>query len=76
VFWTEVWADGAWWPVSASRGWIGDLPPSYVGLARDGARVVVVDGPATAAYVVTARPLREATRGGDTCADGGGRVHP
>ncbi len=64
VFWTEVWADGAWWPVSASRGWVGNLPPSYVGLARDGDRVVVVDGPAAAAYVVTAHPVREETGDG------------
>ena len=64
VFWTEVWADGAWWPVSASRGWIGKLPRSYVGLARDGDRVVVVDGPATASYVVTAHPVDDATGAG------------
>lgn len=64
VFWTEVWADGGWWPVSASRGWIGDLPRSYVGLTRDGDRVVVVDGPATASYVVTAHPVTDDTGGG------------
>jgi len=64
VFWTEVWADGGWWPVSASRGWIGDLPRSYVGLARDGDRVVVVDGPATASYMVTARPVTDDMGGG------------
>jgi hypothetical protein len=64
VFWTEVWADGAWWPVSASRGWIGELPRSYVALARDGDRVVAVDGPATASYVVTAHPMRDGTGGG------------
>jgi hypothetical protein len=64
VFWTEVWADGAWWPVSASRGWIGDLPPSYVGLARDGDRVVTVDGPATASYVVTTHRVRDEAGGG------------
>ena len=23
VFWTEVWAQGRWWPVSASHGWVG-----------------------------------------------------
>jgi hypothetical protein len=59
-----VWADGEWWPVSASRGWIGDLPRSYVGLARDGDRVVVVDGPATASYVVTAHPVTDDMGGG------------
>jgi hypothetical protein len=57
VFWTEVWAAGAWWPASVSRGWIGDLPPSWLGLARDGERVVRFEGPVTATYGVHAHPL-------------------
>lgn len=59
VFWTEVWSDGQWWPVSASGGWMGQLPPSHLALARDGTRVLRVDGPVTAAYTVQARPLRD-----------------
>jgi hypothetical protein len=57
VFWTEVWAQDQWWPVSASRGWIGQLPASYLALARDGTRVLHVDGPATASYTVQTRRL-------------------
>jgi hypothetical protein len=64
VFWSEIWADGEWWPVSASRGWAGKLPQWYVGLARDGERVVVVDGPATASYVVNAHPVEDDGEGG------------
>lgn len=52
VFWTEVWAQNRWWPVSASEGWIGHLPASYVALARDGARVLSSEGGATAEYQV------------------------
>ncbi len=51
VFWTEVWAQNRWWPVSASEGWIGRLPASYVALARDGARVLHIEG-AAAEYQV------------------------
>jgi hypothetical protein len=57
VFWTEVWANGQWWPVSASSGWFGDIPVGYLPLARDGSRVLKVDGPAAASYVVNARPV-------------------
>lgn len=56
AFWTEVWAKDAWWPVSASGGWIGRQPKSYVALTRDGERVLRVDGQATAAYSVHAVP--------------------
>lgn len=63
VFWTELWADGRWWPVSASRGWIGRLPISYVGLTRNNTRVVQVEGPGTASHVVHARRLRAGERG-------------
>jgi hypothetical protein len=59
VFWTEVWADGTWWPVSASRGWIGSMPASYVPMARDGSRVVELDGPGDASYSVHTRLLGE-----------------
>jgi hypothetical protein len=58
VFWTEVWSPGRWWPVSASQGRFGRLPPSYVGMARDGTRVVrVVEGSATASYAIHSQEL-------------------
>jgi transglutaminase-like putative cysteine protease len=56
VFWTEVWTQGRWWPVSASRGWIGREPKSYVALTRDGQRVLTVDGPVDATYSIQAVP--------------------
>jgi Transglutaminase-like superfamily len=59
VFWTEVWAQDMWWPLSASKGWIGRMPRSYVALARNGTRVLEVEGPATASYAVFAQPRRE-----------------
>jgi transglutaminase-like putative cysteine protease len=59
VFWTEVWANGAWWPVSASRGWVGSIPASYVPMARDGSRVVEMDGPGDVSYSVHTRLLGE-----------------
>jgi transglutaminase-like putative cysteine protease len=52
VFWTEVWAQGRWWPVSASGGWTGRVPRHYLALARDGARVVEVEGPVEMRYGV------------------------
>ena len=60
VFWTEVWAQGRWWPVSASQGWVGRTPKNYVELTRDGQRVLTVDGPARARYSVQA--VREETQ--------------
>lgn len=54
VFWTDVWAGDRWWPVSASHGWVGREPKSYVALARDGQRVLTVEGPITATYTVQA----------------------
>ncbi len=57
VFWTEVWAQDRWWPVSASRGWIGREPKSYVALTRDGQRVLTIEGPIQAAYAVEAMPI-------------------
>jgi len=57
VFWTEVWAQDRWWPVSASRGWIGREPKSYVALTRDGQRVLNVEGPIQATYAVEAMPI-------------------
>jgi transglutaminase-like putative cysteine protease len=56
VFWTEVWAQDGWWPVSASRGWVGREPKSYVALTRDGQRVLSVDGPISATYSIQAIP--------------------
>jgi len=52
VFWTEVWAHNRWWPVSASEGWLGRMPASYLALARNGARVLTVEGGATASYQI------------------------
>lgn len=60
VFWTEVWAKERWWPVSASSGWVGREPKSYVALTRDGARVLQVDGAVQAKYSVQAVPLEDA----------------
>ena len=59
VFWTEVWAQDRWWPLSASRGWIGRMPRSYVALARNGKHVLEVRGPAKVSYTVLAQPLRD-----------------
>jgi Transglutaminase-like superfamily len=56
VFWTEVWALDRWWPVSATQGWVGREPKSYVALTRDGRRVVAVEGPIEAKYSVQAVP--------------------
>lgn len=55
VFWTEVWGQNRWWPVSASSGWMGRLPKAYVELTRDGQRAIQIKG-ATATYTVQARP--------------------
>jgi hypothetical protein len=57
VFWTEVWAQKRWWPVSASRGLVGKLPATWVALTRDGEPVVGVDGAEKASYVVETRRL-------------------
>jgi hypothetical protein len=56
VFWTEVWADDRWWPVSASHGWVGREPKSYLALTRDGQRVLTMQGPVHATYSVQAVP--------------------
>jgi len=58
VFWTEVWSQGQWWPVSASHGWVGRQPKSYVALTRDGQPVLHVDGDVDATYSVQAVPDR------------------
>lgn len=55
VFWTETWSKSKWWPVSASRGWIGKRPPTYVALAYDGLRAVRLEGEASVSYTVQAR---------------------
>ena len=59
MFWTEVWSDGRWWPVSASGGWIGNRPASALAMAADGTRVVSVDGQATVSYSVRARRVAQ-----------------
>ncbi|GIW39638.1 MAG: hypothetical protein KatS3mg076_0215 [Candidatus Binatia bacterium] len=69
VFWTEFWYDGRWWSASASRGWTGAPPSSYVALARDGERPVRVEGPVTVDYRVSGLRLvptpKEATPGAE-----------
>jgi hypothetical protein len=52
VFWTEVWSQGKWWPVSASEGWLGRLPARYLAITSDGTRVVSAEGPVKATYRV------------------------
>jgi transglutaminase-like putative cysteine protease len=59
AFWTEVWAQDRWWPVSASGGWIGRLPEGYLAVARDGDRILEVDEPLTATYTVLVRRLTD-----------------
>jgi hypothetical protein len=59
VFWTEVWGQNRWWPLSASSGWTGRLPRSYVALTRDGQRAVQVEGGVPFSYAVQAKPLPE-----------------
>lgn len=59
VFWTEVWGQNRWWPLSASSGWIERLPKAYVALTRDGRRALRVEGAAKATYAIQALPLAE-----------------
>jgi hypothetical protein len=60
VFWTEVWAQDRWWPVSASQGWVGRAPKSFIALTRGGQRVLIVEGPVQATYSVQAVPVDSA----------------
>ncbi|HSP99061.1 MAG TPA: transglutaminase-like domain-containing protein [Candidatus Dormibacteraeota bacterium] len=57
VFWTEVWGQNRWWPLSASLGWIGRLPKAYIALTRDGQRAVQIEGAVESSYAIQARPL-------------------
>ena len=59
VFWNEVWHGDRWWPISASRGWIGERPSSYIALTRDGRRVVTAGGQIEVSYVVHTRRIVE-----------------
>jgi hypothetical protein len=61
VFWTEVWAQGHWYPVSASHGWVGREPKSYVALTRNGEHVLTVEGGVDAEYTVQAVPVENKT---------------
>lgn len=56
-FWTEVWADGAWYPVSASFGWLAKPPRPLIALTFDGRRVLRSMAAGTANYGVVARRL-------------------
>ncbi|HYD50156.1 MAG TPA: transglutaminase domain-containing protein [Terriglobales bacterium] len=62
VFWTEVWADGDWWPVSASGGWRGRRPAAYLALARDGRRAVKLEGDGELSYIVHTESLTPPAR--------------
>lgn len=57
VFWTEVWAKDAWFPVSASRGWIGRRPGGYVALTRNGDKALKAKGTTEASYRVHVRAV-------------------
>ena len=59
VFWTEVWGQNRWWPISASSGWTGRLPRAYIALTLDGQRAVQIEGAAESSYAIQARPLPE-----------------
>jgi len=60
VFWTEVWAQDRWWPLSASSGWVGRAPRSWIALTRDGQRVLRSDGSATVTHTIQATPREDA----------------
>ncbi|MEO8605490.1 MAG: transglutaminase domain-containing protein [bacterium] len=60
AFWSEVWAQNRWWPISASSGWVGRPPRGWVALTRDGQRVLRTDGSATVTYSVEAVPRGDA----------------
>jgi Transglutaminase-like superfamily len=59
VFWTEVWGQNRWWPLSASSGWVGRLPRAYIALTRDGQRALQIEGASESTYAIQARPLPE-----------------
>lgn len=61
VFWSEAWADSEWWPVSASRGWVGKRPATFVALTHDGRRAVRMESEGSLSYTVQARRKRSAT---------------
>jgi hypothetical protein len=52
-----VWADDVWWPVSASRGWIGRRPRNYVALTWNGPKVVQAKGATELSYTVHVRAV-------------------
>lgn len=56
-FWTEVWSDGTWYPVSASGGWLGKRPRTHVAMAIDGHRVVKSFGAGEIDYQIIVRPV-------------------
>lgn len=60
VFWSEAWADSEWWPISASRGWVGKRPATFVALTHDGRRAVRMEGDGTLSYTVQAQRKRSA----------------
>jgi hypothetical protein len=57
VFWTEVWAKDVWFPVSASRGWIGRRPGDYVALTWNGDKAVRNKGASEVSYAVRVRAV-------------------
>jgi Transglutaminase-like superfamily len=60
AFWTEVWSQNRWWPISASSGWIGHPPRGWIAVARDGRRMLRLEGGATMTYSVQATPRGDA----------------
>lgn len=60
-FWNEVWADGHWYPVSVSGGWLGKLPDDYIAVVTDGRRVVRSAGAGSFEYTVVVQPVASGT---------------
>lgn len=56
-FWTEVWAEGVWYPVSASFGWVAKPPRRLIALTIDGQRVLRSLAAGTASYGIVAQRL-------------------
>ena len=61
VFWTELWAQDAWWPVSVSQQWIGEKPAAYVALSASGRRMLQLSPELTGTYAVQAHRLPSPT---------------
>lgn len=60
VFWTEIWSRGEWWPMSASGGWQSERPAAYLGVVRDGRRIVRLEGEGEVSYAIHAQAVDQA----------------